>query len=87
MFNSGIKIRYRKTLQFHVFIFRVVVHAIISISRMKFLVKRWKKTKKTVKKAWSQDAAGGRPDSEMSGVEQNRQTTEELEPDVNFGQK
>ena len=69
MFNSGIKIRYRKTLQFHVFIFRAVVHA---ISRMKFLVKRWKKTKKTVKKAWSQDPAGGRPDSELSGVEQNR---------------
>ena len=54
---------------------------------MKFLVKRWKKTKKTVKKAWSQDPAGGRPDSEMSGVEQNRQTTEELEPGVNFAQK
>ena len=54
---------------------------------MKFLVKRWKKTKKTVKKAWSQDPAIGRPDSEMSGVEQNRKTTEELEPDVNFGQK
>ena len=64
-----------------------MVHAIISISRMKFLVKRWKKTKKTVKKAWSQDTAGGRPDSEMSGVEHNRKTTEELEPDVNFGQK
>ena len=85
MFNSGIKIRYRKTLQLHVFIFRVVVHAIISISRMKFLVKRWKKTKKTVKKAWLQDPAGGRPDSEMSRVEQNRQTTEELEPDFKFG--
>ena len=54
---------------------------------MKFLVKRWKKTKKTVKKAWSQDPAGGRPDSEMSGVEQNRQTTEELEPDFKFAQK
>ena len=54
---------------------------------MKFLVKRWKKTKKTVKKAWSQDTAGGRPDSEMSGVEQNRQTSEELEPDFKFAQK
>ena len=64
-----------------------MVHAIISISRMKFLVKRWKKTKKTVKKAWSQDPAGGRPDCEMSEVEQNRQTTEELEPGVNFAKK
>jgi hypothetical protein len=54
---------------------------------MKFLVKRWKKTKKTVKKAWSQDAAGGRPDSELSGVEQTRQTTEELEPGVKFAHK
>ena len=86
MFNSGIKIRYRKTLQCHVFIFRVVVHSIISISRMKFLVKRWKKTKKTVKKAWSQDAAGGRPDSELSEVGQNMLATEELEPGVNFAQ-
>ena len=33
--------------------FRVVVHLIISISRMKFLVRRWKKTKKTARKAWS----------------------------------
>ena len=63
-----------------------MVHAIISISRMKFLVKRWKKTKKTVKKAWSQDPAGGRQDS-GSEVEQNRQMTEELEPGVNFAQK
>jgi len=67
--------------------FRVVVHAVISISRMKFLVKRWKKTKKNVKKAWSQDPASGRPDSELSAIEQNRQTTEELEPGVNFAQK
>jgi hypothetical protein len=53
---------------------------------MKFLVKRWKKTKKTVKKAWSQEPvnASGRLDSELSVVEANRQTTEELEPDVNF---
>ena len=56
---------------------------------MKFLVKRWKKTKKTVKKAWSQDpgSASGRLDSELSAVEENRQTTEELEPGVNFAQK
>ena len=33
--------------------FRVVVHLIISISRMKFLVRRWKKTKKTARKTWS----------------------------------
>ena len=35
--------------------FRVVVHMIISISRMKFLVRRWKKTKKTARKAWSHE--------------------------------
>ena len=38
--------------------FRVAVHAIISISRMKFLVKRWRKTKKSSRKAWSQDPPG-----------------------------
>ena len=52
---------------------------------MKFLVRRWKKTKKTVKKAWSEDvaSASGRQESE-SAAGDNRQTTEELEPDVNF---
>eukprot|EP00092_Neocalanus_flemingeri_P013922 GFUD01015018.1.p1 GENE.GFUD01015018.1~~GFUD01015018.1.p1 ORF type:complete len:813 (+),score=297.49 GFUD01015018.1:699-3137(+) len=69
--------------------FRVVVHAIISISRMKFLVKRWKKTKKNAKKAWSQDpgSVSERKDSELSTVEVNRKTTEELEPAVNFARK
>jgi len=67
--------------------FRVVVHTIISISRMKFLVKRWKKTKKNVKKAWSQDSGNGKQDSEMSVVHPNRQPTEELEPGVSFIRK
>ena len=42
----------------YVIVCRVAVHAIISISRMKFLVRRWKKTKKSSRKAWSQDPAG-----------------------------
>lgn len=54
---------------------------------MKFLVKRWKKTKKNVKKAWSQDSGNGKQDSEMSVVHPNRQPTEELEPGVSFIRK
>ena len=58
--------------------FRVVVHLIISISRMKFLVRRWKKTKKTARKAWSQD---GRAVTQTS----NRLSTEEREqPGLSF---
>jgi len=69
--------------------FRVVVHAIISINRMQFLVRRWKKTKKTVRKAWSQDpvsASEGRI-SQLSATEGNRPATEELEVDLNFVRK
>ena len=55
---------------------------------MKFLVKRWKKTKKNVKKAWSQDSGNGKQDSETSVVQHNnRQPTEELEPGVSFTRK
>ena len=80
--------KYQRSHEIHILFFRVVVHAIISISRMKFLVRRWKKTKKTVKKAWSEDvaSANGRQESEFAAGD-NRQTTEELEPDVNFGCK
>ena len=89
MCSLGITEKYQRSHEIHILFFRVVVHAIISISRMKFLVRRWKKTKKTVKKAWSEDvaSASGRQESELSAAGDNRQTTEELEPDVNFGRK
>ena len=54
---------------------------------MKFLVKRWKKTKKNVKKAWSQDSVNGSRDTELSTAQHKRDTTEELEPGVSFTRK
>ena len=66
----------------YVIVCRVAVHAIISISRMKFLVRRWKKTKKSSRKAWSQDPAGivaRRINQEV------RHSTEEIEqPGLSF---
>ena len=81
--------RKKKSFKFNIFAFRVVVHAIISINRMQFLVRRWKKTKKTVRKAWSQDpvsASEGRI-SQLSATEGYRPATEELEVDLNFVRK
>ena len=56
--------------------YRVAVHAIISISRMKFLVRRWKKTKKSSRKAWSQDPTGALA---RRFTEDTRHSTEEIE--------
>jgi len=62
--------------------FRVAVHAIISISRMKFLVRRWKKTKKSSRKAWSQDPTGALA---RRITEDTRHSTEEIEkPGLSF---
>ena len=62
--------------------FRVAVQAIISISRMKFLVRRWKKTKKTYRKAWSQDPSGTLAKRINHDV---RHSTEEIEqPGLSF---
>ena len=62
--------------------YRVAVHAIISISRMKFLVRRWKKTKKSSRKAWSQDPTGALA---RRFTEDTRHSTEEIEkPGLSF---
>jgi len=62
--------------------FRVAVHAIISISRMKFLVRRWKKTKKSSRKAWSQYPSGALT---RRITEDTRHSTEEIEkPGLSF---
>ena len=61
---------------------RVAVHAIISISRMKFLVRRWKKTKKSSRKAWSQDPTGAMA---RRITQDARHSTEEIEkPGLSF---
>lgn len=62
--------------------YRVAVHAIISISRMKFLVRRWKKTKKSSRKAWSQDPTGALA---RRIAQDTRHSTEEIEkPGLSF---
>jgi len=64
--------------------FRVVVHSIIAISRMQFLVRRWKKTKKLSKKP-----EGGRlrASADIVELEKERQPTEEKVPDEKLFQK
>ena len=64
--------------------FRVVVHSIIAISRMHFLVRRWKKTKKLSKKS-----EGGRlrASADILELEKERQPTEEKAPDEKLFQK
>ena len=59
----------------------------MSISRMKFLVRRWKKTKKSVKKACSQDLIVGisKEDSDLGN--KTSKATEELEAKLDFIQK
>jgi len=67
--------------------FRAVVYAVISISRMKFLVGRWKNTKRSLKKFWVQDSSDRASKAGSEGNVPTRQATEELEPKLDFLQK